>query len=55
MHADATIALPILATAMARSSSELAAKRKRPNIDPSQREMLIDGKSVSREAFQETE
>jgi deoxyhypusine synthase len=55
VHADATIALPILATALARSSSALAAKRSRPNIDPSQREMLIDGKSVSSEAFQETE
>ena len=55
VHADATIALPILATAMARSSSALAAKRSRPNIDPGRREMLIDGKSVSREAFQETE
>ena len=33
----------------------LAAKRSKPNIDPSQREMLIDGKSVSCEAFQETE
>src|SRR5919106_4064119 len=55
VHADATIALPILATALARSSSGLAAKRSKPNIDPSQREMLIDGKSVSPEAFQETE
>jgi deoxyhypusine synthase len=55
VHADATIALPILATALARSSSAVAAKRSRPNIDPSQREMQIDGKSVSCEAFQETE
>src|SRR5687768_1754022 len=55
VHADATLALPILATALARSSSALAAKRSKPNIDPSQREMLIDGKSVSCEAFQETE
>jgi deoxyhypusine synthase len=55
VHADATIALPILATALARSSSDLAAKRSRPAIDPSTREMVIDGKSVSREAFQETE
>src|SRR5215207_4714217 len=46
VHADATIALPILATALARSSSALAAKRNKPKIDPSGREMLIDGKSV---------
>src|SRR6187431_828910 len=45
VHADATIALPILATALARSSSALAAKRNKPKIDPSGREMLIDGKS----------
>jgi deoxyhypusine synthase len=55
VHADATIALPILATALARSSSALAARRSRPTIDPSQRVMLIDGKTVSSEAYQETE
>ena len=55
MHADATIALPILATALARSSSALAGTRSKPDIDPSQREMMIDGKSISCEAFQETE
>jgi deoxyhypusine synthase len=55
VHADATVALPILATALARSSSALAAKRNRPTIDPSLREMVIDGMPVSREAFQETE
>src|SRR5687767_14779963 len=55
VHADATIALPILATALARSSSGLAKKRSKPNMDPSQRDMLIDGKAISRETFEETE
>ena len=55
VHADATVALPILATALARSSSDLAKARKKPAIDPSQREMRIDGASVSRDVFQETE
>src|SRR5215211_6912472 len=55
VHADATIAPPLLVSALASSSSALAAKRNKPKIDPSGREMLIDGKSVSGEAFQETE
>lgn len=53
VHADATIALPILATALARSSSDLVSRRKRPVIDPGQREMTIDGKTISRDTFQE--
>jgi deoxyhypusine synthase len=55
VHADATIALPILATALARSSADLAKSRKRPAFDPSQREMLVDGDPISSERFQETE
>ena len=55
VHADATIALPILATALARSSSALAKKRSRPDIDPSRREMVIDGVAISCETFEETE
>jgi hypothetical protein len=55
VHADATVALPILATALARSSAELARKRNRPDIDPSQREMLVEGHPISRETFEETE
>ena len=55
VHADATIALPILATALARSSRDLAKHRARPAIDPSAREMVIDGKPISRERFEETE
>jgi deoxyhypusine synthase len=55
VHADATIVLPILATALARSSSGQAAARKRPQFDPSTREMLVEGKPISRDSFEETE
>ena len=54
VHADATIALPILATALARSSADRAKNRKRPNFDPGKREMLIEGRPISCEAFEET-
>jgi deoxyhypusine synthase len=53
VHADVTIALPILATALAHSSQELVQKRKRPTFDPSRREMLVEGAPVSRDAFEE--
>lgn len=54
VHADATIALPILATALAHSSLRQAGARKRPTFDPGGREMLIDGKPISRETFEES-
>jgi deoxyhypusine synthase len=55
VHADATIALPILATALARSSAALVAARKKISMDPSKREMLIEGKPISSDAFEETQ
>jgi len=55
VHTDATVALPILVTALARSSAGRVKKRHRPAIDPSQREMIVDGAPISREAFEETE
>jgi deoxyhypusine synthase len=53
VHADATIALPILVTALASSSAGRAKKRKHPNFDPGQREMLVEGRPISRDAFEE--
>jgi deoxyhypusine synthase len=53
VHADATIALPILAAALANTSAARAKKRRRPNFDPSTRDMLIEGKPISRDAFEE--
>ena len=55
VHADATVALPILATALARSSAGIAGQRRRPAIDPSPREMLIDGAAISRDRFEESQ
>jgi deoxyhypusine synthase len=54
VHADATVALPILVTALARSAAGVAAARRRPNIDPGHREMLVDGLPISRDRFEET-
>ena len=54
VHADATIALPLLATALARSSADRAQRRKHPEFDPGQREMLVEGRPISRDTFEET-
>ena len=53
VHADATIALPLLASALANSSAARAHTRKRPTFDPGKREMLVEGKPISRDAFEE--
>jgi deoxyhypusine synthase len=55
VHADATIALPILVTALARSSEALVAARQKIKMDPSTREMLVEGKPISSDAFEETQ
>ncbi len=54
VHADATLALPILSTALARSSGASVARRRRPVFDPGARDMSVDGHPISSEAFQET-
>src|SRR5215470_13529545 len=46
VQADATIALPILATALATSASKLLSRRKKPAFDMSGSVMTIDGKPV---------
>jgi len=53
VHADVTIALPLLATALARSAGERAAARPRPVFDLERRVMLVDGVPVARDAFEE--
>jgi hypothetical protein len=53
VHSDATIVLPILATALAHSSADLAKNRKRPAFDPARREMLVDGAMISSDVFEE--
>src|SRR5262249_27523396 len=53
VQADATVALPILAAALATSAGKLVSKRKKPVFDMSQRVMTIDGKAVPSERFEE--
>ena len=43
VHADATLALPLLATALAGSASELLAARKPVRFEPGGRALLVDG------------
>lgn len=53
VQADATIALPILATALATSSAQVAARRKAPVFDMSAQVMTIDGLTVPSDRFKE--
>jgi deoxyhypusine synthase len=53
VQADATIALPILASALATSAAKLLPKRKKPIFDMTGRVMTIDGKPVPSERFEE--
>jgi deoxyhypusine synthase len=53
VHADATIALPLLATALACSALDGLADRDRPIFDPRGHEMQMDGKPISRDTFGE--
>jgi hypothetical protein len=43
VQADATVALPILASALAATGAGLVGRRKAPTFDPSSRLMTIDG------------
>ncbi len=53
VQADATIALPILATALVTSSASIAARRQRPVFDFAGRVMTIDGQTVACDRFEE--
>lgn len=53
VQADATIALPILATALATSSAQRAARRQKPVFNPAGRVMTVDGHSVACDRFEE--
>jgi hypothetical protein len=52
VSADATIALPILVSAMASTSHELLERRRRPEFTLESRLMTIDGQPASRERFE---
>ena len=53
VQADATIALPLLASALATTSAALAAGRKKPIFTLAERVMTIDGQTVPYERFEE--
>ena len=53
VQADATIVLPILASAMATTAGPLLARRKRPVFTLTSRLMTIDGQVVANERFEE--
>jgi len=52
VQADATIALPLLATALATSARPLLAARKKPEFTLASRVMTVDGQTVSNERFE---
>jgi deoxyhypusine synthase len=53
VHADITLALPLLVTALETSAKELLAKRKRPEFDPSGSPLLLNGQELPRDRYVE--
>src|SRR5207249_4952162 len=53
VQADATIALPLLASALVTTAASLAAARKRPIFSLASRLMTIDGQAVPNDRFEE--
>jgi deoxyhypusine synthase len=53
VQADATVALPLLASALASSAAPLLKKRKKPTFTLASRVMTIDGQTVPSERFEE--
>jgi deoxyhypusine synthase len=53
VHADATIALPIIASALASTSAALVARRKAPAFELAGRAMAVDGQVVHHDRFEE--
>src|SRR5476649_830509 len=54
VHADVTVALPILITALETTARDLLPKRKRPEFDPSGRLLVVDGQTLPDAKFQES-
>src|SRR5262245_7637774 len=53
VQADATIALPVLVSALATSARKLVAKRRKPVFNMTKRPMTVDGKPVRSDRFEE--
>jgi deoxyhypusine synthase len=54
VHADVTLALPLLTTALESSVRDSLAKRKRPDFDPSGRQLMMNGHELSNERYLES-
>ena len=53
VHGDVTLALPLIVTALDTTSREAAAKRKKPEFDPSGRLMVMNGHTLADNRYQE--
>jgi hypothetical protein len=53
VHADVTIALPILVSALETTSHDSAQRRKRVEFDPSGRILVMNGQPLADNKFQE--
>jgi deoxyhypusine synthase len=53
VHADVTIALPLLVSALESTSRDLAPRRTRPEFDPSGRVLAMNGQPLADNRFQE--
>jgi deoxyhypusine synthase len=53
VHADVTVALPILITALETSARGTLGKRKRPDFDPSGRLLVVNGRALPDNRYQE--
>ena len=54
VHGDVTMALPMLVSAMDHTARELAAKRKKPEFDPSGRLLVVNGHTLPDGRYQES-
>jgi deoxyhypusine synthase len=53
VHADVTLALPLLVSALESTSHDLAPRRKRPDFDPSGRVLVMNGHPLADNKYQE--
>ncbi len=53
VHADVTVALPLLVTALESTARETLPRRKRPEFDPSGRLLVMNGQPLPEDRFQE--
>jgi deoxyhypusine synthase len=54
VQADVTVALPMIVTALDSTARETAAKRKRPEFDPSGRQLVVNGQTLPEHRYQES-